>query len=93
MTGEGGCSGGFLLSTVVAPMRREVVVAREMQAEKAQASLNSPGTTEAACWSASRCAKVCTNCKPRSATYMAEKVAGDSLKRESVRVKDDSLTA
>ncbi|KAA6429427.1 MAG: hypothetical protein FRX49_00821 [Trebouxia sp. A1-2] len=42
---------------VVAPMRREVVVAREMQAEKAQASLNSPGTTEAACWSASRCAK------------------------------------
>ncbi len=86
MTGEGGCSaeGGFLLSTVVAPMRREVVVAREMQAEKAQASLNSPGTTEAARWSASRCAKVCTNCKPRSATCVAEKVAGHSLNRMTV---------
>jgi len=64
-------------------MRREVVVAKEMQAEKAQASRNSPGTTEAACWSASRCAKVCTNCKPRSATCVSERVAVNSFKKKT----------
>lgn len=66
--GEASCVGACLFSSAPTPIRREVVVAREMQAEKAQASLNSGGSTAAACCSASSCAKLCTNCSPLSAT-------------------------
>lgn len=77
---------GALFSTVATPMRREVVVAREMHAEKAQASLNSGGSTEAACCSASSCAKLCTKCSPRSATCSMLKCTAEAQWVEWVQV-------
>ena len=66
--GDAGCVVASLFGTAPTPMRREVVVARETQAEKPQASLKSDGSPPAACCSVSSCAKLCTNCRPRSAT-------------------------
>ena len=50
------------------PISRAVVLAREVQAEKVQASRNRGGRVPKDTWWLSSSAKVCTNFRPRSAT-------------------------
>ena len=50
------------------PISRAVVLAREVQAEKVQASRNRGGRVPRDTWWLSSSAKVCTNFRPRSAT-------------------------
>ncbi len=59
-------AGGALVSET--PISRAVVLAREVQAEKVQASLNRAGRAPRDTWWLSSSAKVCTNFRPRSAT-------------------------